>query len=114
MSVSAFSVQHDYQVQVYNQMRAAHLAGEKQRKQEEKAVQEASKKDRRMSSQRSTEVEKDNRRIVAKIFRAGRKEKTRHRAIEEFEDRLLLKEESDSDEISLKNALGRGSSLSSF
>ena len=62
MSISGFSVQHDPEVQAYNELRATYLAAEKERKrhekarkQEEKALLESSKKqDRRMKSQIGT------------------------------------------------------------
>jgi len=58
MSISAFSVQHDAEVQAYNQLRRTYLAEEKERKrqekarkQEEKVLREAFNKDRRVKLQ---------------------------------------------------------------
>ena len=43
MSVTGYSVQHDFEVQEYNQRRAAYKASEKKRKQEEKFLRQQEK-----------------------------------------------------------------------
>lgn len=47
MSISPYSVQHDYEVQEYNQRRAAWKASEKKRKEEEKMLREQAKQARK-------------------------------------------------------------------
>jgi hypothetical protein len=61
MSVSPFSVQHDYEVQEYKKLRRAYLASERRRQAEEKTMKKAFQKDRRMSLQSTMRMSKAER-----------------------------------------------------
>ncbi|KIX10258.1 uncharacterized protein Z518_01339 [Rhinocladiella mackenziei CBS 650.93] len=107
MSVSPFSVQHDYEVQAFNQLRARYLMAEKSRKEEEKVLKKAFKNDRRMSLQTEGEAKGKKAatlKVLMRVFRTAPKERKRDCGLDEDERRHLV-DDSDSDEISLKQAL---------
>jgi hypothetical protein len=56
MSVSGYSVQHDFEVQEYNRRRAAWKASEKKRKQEEKSLRIQAKAAREAALQQAKDL----------------------------------------------------------
>ncbi|KAK4945206.1 hypothetical protein LTR10_015632 [Elasticomyces elasticus] len=107
MSVCAFSVQHDAEVQAYNELRRAYLAEEKERKRQEKArksedkiLREAFSKDRRVKMQ----AESYNKSILSSVFRKKEMQVDRRLLIDGVEEKVM-DEDIDVEEMSLKDAL---------
>ena len=100
MSVTGYSVQHDYEVQEYNQRRTAWKASEKARKQQEKLLREQAK-----STQKAflMDVGQSERRSLWPL--SNRKEDAALKA--GFEVKTVGRWSTrDSDEITLSEALG--------
>ncbi|KIV85469.1 hypothetical protein PV11_01162 [Exophiala sideris] len=107
MSVCAFSVQHDAEVQAYNKLRTAYLAEEKERKrqekarkQEEKILREAFSKDRRVKMQ----AESHSKSVLSRVFRKKEKEMNR-RLLSDGVEEKVMDEDTDVEEMALKDAL---------
>ncbi|KIX93634.1 uncharacterized protein Z520_10540 [Fonsecaea multimorphosa CBS 102226] len=99
MSVSPYSVQHDYEVQEYNKRRAAWKESEKKRKQEEKLLRDQAKRDRKAALKQLAEAERAEPRKTFGWLCRKSPSKTEVFAAKKLED------DSDSDEISLQAAL---------
>ncbi|EXJ80507.1 hypothetical protein A1O1_08652 [Capronia coronata CBS 617.96] len=108
MSVSPFSVQHDSEVQEYNKLRATYLAAEKQRKQEAKVMKEAST--RTSKDSRAVGYDKGGRGFLKKLLTARRRTEDKEgpsRPDVDVDAKTLVEEPDwDSDQVSLKTALG--------
>ncbi|OQV07733.1 hypothetical protein CLAIMM_12127 isoform 1 [Cladophialophora immunda] len=101
MSVSPYSVQHDFEVQEYNKRRAAWKASEKRRKQEEKLLKEQAKRDRKAALKQLAQAEREPRKTFGWLCRKSQS-RTDVSAAKKLDDD---DDDSDSDEIPLRAAL---------
>ncbi|ETI23186.1 hypothetical protein G647_04983 [Cladophialophora carrionii CBS 160.54] len=106
MSVSGYSVQHDFEVQEYNKRRAAWKASEKKRKQEEKSLRAQAKAAREPALQQAKGLGGGEQKTMSPLIRwirASRRKKSRPTLAEG----KCLEEDSDgdSDETTLTDAL---------
>ncbi|KIW26909.1 uncharacterized protein PV07_06697 [Cladophialophora immunda] len=102
MSVSPYSVQHDFEVQEYNKRRAAWKASEKRRKQEEKLLKEQAKRDRKAALKQLAQAERAEPRKTFGWLCRKSQSRTDVSAAKKLDDD---DDDSDSDEIPLRAAL---------
>ncbi|OAP56863.1 hypothetical protein AYL99_08975 [Fonsecaea erecta] len=102
MSVSPYTVQNDFEVQEYNKRREAWKASERERKQEEKLLRDKAKHDRKEALKQLAEAERGIAAEPRKIFSwLSRKSPSKIEVVASKE----LDDDSDSDEIPLRDAL---------
>ncbi|EXJ62957.1 hypothetical protein A1O7_03401 [Cladophialophora yegresii CBS 114405] len=110
MSVSGFSVQHDFEVQEYNKRRATWKESEKKRKEEVKLLRVQAKAIREAALQQLKVLgvgEQKNMRAAFGWIRTSRREKSEKGPTSRLTEGKLLEDDSDgdSDEITLTDAL---------
>ncbi|KIW75633.1 hypothetical protein Z517_10375 [Fonsecaea pedrosoi CBS 271.37] len=103
MSISPYSVQHDFEVQEYNKRRAAWKQSEKVRKQQEKLLRDQAKQARKAALKQLAMAEKDTAKPRKPFGWLSRKSRSKTDVFV-AEDKLDV--DSDSDEITLHEALG--------